>query len=122
MKNKTPEYPRLKALTVSVRQAGIAYARADELAAKRGPEKTRQFDSLFGVQACPVIERETKKNGDHASCLYPWDVEAVPELMESGKLTGTHSFSWDPSIRMALVPKDSPIPQGHITSQISLGG
>lgn len=88
------EYKRLDALTVSVRVKGIPYIRCDELTAKLGPGKSREFDSLFGIQTCPVIEAETKKNGDHAGCLYPWDAEAVLERMASGERTGSQ-LHWD---------------------------
>lgn len=79
-------YPHLKKLTVSVRHtaSGLGYVNADELHAKLGDEKARQFSDMFGVQTCPIVP------GDElCPVLYPWDAEAVLERMESGRLTGS---------------------------------
>ena len=83
------DYPRLVALTVSIRVKGVLHVNVNELAAKLGPEKAQIFNNIFGIgQTCPIIE------GEAYNALYPWDVEAVLERMESGRLTGTQLF-WD---------------------------
>lgn len=82
------DYPGLVALTVGIRaDTGCLYVFAAELEAKLGPEKTTVFRELFGVQTRPYFE-------GRGAALYPWDVEAVLERMESGKRTGTQLI-WD---------------------------
>ena len=73
---------------MSIGEEPIAHVMAEELneALDRAELSVTEFNELFGVQTCPLI------NGQHG--LYPWDVEAVLERMISGKLTGTQAF-WD---------------------------
>ena len=98
MAEKIEDYPRLKALTVSVRFAGTEYVLSAELHAKLGREKSAVFSRLFGVQTCPSIENV-------GGCLYPWDAEAVLERMASGHLQG-RSFAGtdDEGAHRGLIP------------------
>jgi hypothetical protein len=54
----------------------------DAVEKRFGAEGVRTFGKLFGVQTCQL-------NG-----VYPWDAEAVLEVMMSGRLTGSQ-LHWD---------------------------
>jgi hypothetical protein len=83
MAKRKSDFPRLEALTVSIRGHGVV---ASELRAKLGAEKAAEFHELFGVQTCPFVDGQPG--------LFAWDAEAVLERMASGKRTGTQLF-WD---------------------------
>lgn len=83
------DYPRLKKLGVTFHDRGILCSELDEKLKEAGMD-TEQFNELFGVQTCPVIEID----GEECHGVYPWDAEAVLERMISGKRTGTQLF-WD---------------------------
>lgn len=77
------KYPRAEqfGLTIDRTHPGIAGIHSEELREKLG-DRIEEFSELFGIQTCG-------ENG-----LYVYDVEAVLERMESGKLTGTQLY-WD---------------------------
>ena len=77
------DYPRINELGLTIITKnpnsipGISFK---ELAAKRGEEKSKIFNEMFGCQTV----------GENGAYIY--DVEAVLERMFSGKLTGTQLF------------------------------
>jgi hypothetical protein len=79
------EYPHIKKLGLKIIMDcpnSIPRINGKELDRKLGKEKSKIFSKLFGCQTCGA-------NG-----MYVYDVEAVLERMDSGKLVGTQLF-WD---------------------------
>lgn len=78
------KYPRIEqfGLIISTDKPGPPGIHYSEFLIKIPDEKKTLFSDLYGCQTCG-------ENG-----AYPWDVEAVLERMESGKLTGTQ-LHWD---------------------------
>ena len=79
-------YPRCSEYKLPINYTNSAHtvslAEMKKLYKRKGPKFTKRFAKLFGVQTCNEYG------------LYAWDVEAVLERMESGKLTGTQ-LDWD---------------------------
>lgn len=90
VKGAEERYPRLRELGVSLVWEPVpAVSRAlveRAVTAKFGAAGWKTFGKLFGVQTCPMVDGEPG--------FYPWDAEAVIEVMISGKRTGTQAF-WD---------------------------
>ena len=84
----SPErYPRCKAFGLKVCYLEdswpfIPHAYIEKMRADKGAKFSARFHELYGVQTC------------HEEGLYPHDVEAVLERMESGRCTGSQAL-WD---------------------------
>jgi hypothetical protein len=79
-------YPRLRKLRVKVHYEPVPYVLFADIDKALDQSQKDQFNKLFGIQTCPCVEA--------GSAVYPWDAEAVLEVMASGKKTGTQLL-WD---------------------------
>lgn len=78
MKRRKQKYPRIAALGVTVHTDPLDHVKRDELQEALG-DRNELFGKFFGIQTCLM-------DGPYA-----WDVEAVLERMESGRVTGSQA-------------------------------
>jgi hypothetical protein len=76
------EFPRIEGLGVKIYDEPLQYVKREDLKEALGKRKFKQLTKFIGVATCPI-------NG-----LYPSDVEAALERMETGNLTGSQLY-WD---------------------------
>lgn len=90
-KKKSPSvdpYPQIKKLGLNITvKSGIDCISSKEIDRVFNEADRKKFSEYFGVQTCILLD-------DGAVGLYCWDVEAVLERMNSGKLIGTQKY-WD---------------------------
>jgi len=81
---KRNSYPALQTVGVPVhtsKRYRFDYVLTSDLDTKLTKPERQQFNRLFGIQTCPVVEE--------GSAVYAWDAEAVMVRMKTGKLVGT---------------------------------